>query len=675
MKARERGQPSVVQRRAAAHEGVRLRPPIYGIRHADSPGAPLPASVQSKMERSLGADFSAVRVHEGMQAPAIGAQAFTRGSDLHFAPGQFQPHTSAGQRVIGHELAHVVQQSQGRARASTSIGGVGIDGSASLEHEAEQAGQRAAEGRSSSLARGGSPPASGSGVVQRRVEQNTFKSFLEHQAALQERVRAAPGDFKYLYTTVGFEHEFAQMEDGPLHGVDHVELSRSSAPDMPFTGIPFVLETDAANAVELVSPPFLLETKSSGFGHWKSSRKPVPLAEDVEQVDALIRTALHGAVLGERVVNPAYRRGGFADQYVRLSKTMAEMVGDLRDKTGIDFPVDQDVQIEAFQLSPAGRTRFDAVAAADNVPVSPSLVASQTLRDIRVVPSNKGGGITTQVNFATDALTADAMQREADTDERARPGADGDGIIAAFRAAEATIRTALVGRGELSAGLRAFYSALSRTLSGQIAIPYMTYFRERQEAALAQHVRMGDLAGANLDAMGLAEGISSHVKDTSSVWVKDMVLNLGLGLLERAEWTQVRARVLDADVVAAIVAAVDVNVSDRWPANLRVATRQAIVASTRTALAEVARVIQADIRPQTWWGFSDRKRDLHFGQQADEVRLEFAQHRARDIGPRQDTFIRSEAVQTALWGDRRLHVVETRADVDKALALLKKVGG
>jgi hypothetical protein len=674
----------LVQRRARAHprEGVRLAPPRYGIHHADTGGAGLPAPIRHEMEHALGADFSKVRIHEGPLARSIGAQAFTRGTDVHFAPGQYQPHTSSGRQVLGHELAHVVQQSQGRARASTQVAGVGVDASPQLEHEAETAGQRAAGGRSGGLASTGaitSPKpiaASSSSVVQRRVDANTFKEFLASQADLQARARANPGRFKYEYTTVGFEHEFGQMTDGPLHGVDHFEISRSNGPAMPFTNIPFVLETDAANAVELVSPPFLLETKSSGFGHSKSSRKPVPLAADVETVDGLIRAALTTSVNQhrQRVKGAARKYGGFDYDDVYTTKTMTEVAAALQASTDIDFPLDQDVEVEPFQLSPAGTTRFGAAPALDGVPVSPNLITHQTLGGIHVKPSEKGGGITSQVNFATDAATADTMQREADADDTLRPGADGDGIVTAFRTAETTIRTALIGDAEVSAGLRSFYGALARSLSGQIAVPYMAYFHDRQADADAQHVRMSELVGVSADALGLAEGISSHVKDTSSIWVKDMVLNLGLGLLERAEWTQVLARVTDVGAVQDIEAAVDVNVSDKWPALLRAGTRGVIVAATTAALGEVARAIRQDIRPQSWWGFSDRKRDLHFGRPANEARLEFAQHRARDIGPRQDTYIRSQDVQTALW-DRRLHVVETRADIGDALKLLKKVGG
>ncbi|MFB2881583.1 DUF4157 domain-containing protein [Floridanema aerugineum] len=78
-------------------------------------GEPLPESVRSFMEPQLGADFSGVRVHTGSQASSLnrelGAQAFTRQRDIYFGVGQYTPETVEGQRLLAHELTHVVQQS------------------------------------------------------------------------------------------------------------------------------------------------------------------------------------------------------------------------------------------------------------------------------------------------------------------------------------------------------------------------------------------------------------------------------------------------------------------------------------------------------------------------------------------------------------------------------------
>jgi hypothetical protein len=105
-------------------------------------GSPLPAPLRARMEAALGADFSSVRVHIGPQAGRLGALAFTMGNDLYFAAGQFQPDTQRGQQLIGHELAHVVQQRQGRVRADGN--GVTLVHNQALEAEADRLGARAA---------------------------------------------------------------------------------------------------------------------------------------------------------------------------------------------------------------------------------------------------------------------------------------------------------------------------------------------------------------------------------------------------------------------------------------------------------------------------------------------------------------------------------------------------
>jgi hypothetical protein len=66
------------------------------------------------MEPRFGHDFSRVRVHTDSKAAesarAVNALAYTVGRDVVFGAGQHVPGTSAGQRLLAHELAHVVQQ-------------------------------------------------------------------------------------------------------------------------------------------------------------------------------------------------------------------------------------------------------------------------------------------------------------------------------------------------------------------------------------------------------------------------------------------------------------------------------------------------------------------------------------------------------------------------------------
>jgi len=80
-----------------------------------SGGQPLSASSHKYFASRLGYDFSHVRIHNDSQANqsarAINAKAYTTGNDIVFASGQYSPDSQPGQRLLAHELAHVVQQS------------------------------------------------------------------------------------------------------------------------------------------------------------------------------------------------------------------------------------------------------------------------------------------------------------------------------------------------------------------------------------------------------------------------------------------------------------------------------------------------------------------------------------------------------------------------------------
>jgi hypothetical protein len=86
-----------------------------GIRAGLSAGRPLESGTRTRMESVFGTSFSHVRVHDdarGAQlSSALSARAFTLGSDVAFSAGAYRPGTPAGDALIAHELAHVVQQS------------------------------------------------------------------------------------------------------------------------------------------------------------------------------------------------------------------------------------------------------------------------------------------------------------------------------------------------------------------------------------------------------------------------------------------------------------------------------------------------------------------------------------------------------------------------------------
>ncbi len=89
------------------------------LRESRGGGVPLAAASRALFEPKLGRDLGAVRVHADPSAhhlaDAMGARAFTFGSDIYFNRGEYTPANERGRRLIAHELAHVVQQAQAPA--------------------------------------------------------------------------------------------------------------------------------------------------------------------------------------------------------------------------------------------------------------------------------------------------------------------------------------------------------------------------------------------------------------------------------------------------------------------------------------------------------------------------------------------------------------------------------
>ena len=106
----------VIHRRANGNDGhstASEAPPVVDAA-LRAPGQPLDGAIRQPMESRFGRDFSDVRVHTSSAAAesanAIDALAYTAGEHVVFGEGQYQPESSAGQKLLAHELTHVVQQ-------------------------------------------------------------------------------------------------------------------------------------------------------------------------------------------------------------------------------------------------------------------------------------------------------------------------------------------------------------------------------------------------------------------------------------------------------------------------------------------------------------------------------------------------------------------------------------
>ena len=96
----------------------------------------LPDNLKAGVENLSGYSLDDVKVHYNSSQPAtVQALAYTQGTDIHVAPGQEQH--------LPHEAWHVAQQMAGRVEPTTEVGGMPVNDSAGLEHEADVMGAKA----------------------------------------------------------------------------------------------------------------------------------------------------------------------------------------------------------------------------------------------------------------------------------------------------------------------------------------------------------------------------------------------------------------------------------------------------------------------------------------------------------------------------------------------------
>ncbi len=113
---------TVVDERSAAADSIKHRLSVWrkASGQAASGSASIPNATGSldgvtrgRMESALGTQLGDVKVGTGGEsaeaASQLGARAFAVGNQVHFGAGQFSPGSKEGDRLLAHELTHVVQ--------------------------------------------------------------------------------------------------------------------------------------------------------------------------------------------------------------------------------------------------------------------------------------------------------------------------------------------------------------------------------------------------------------------------------------------------------------------------------------------------------------------------------------------------------------------------------------
>lgn len=108
--------------------------------HPPSNQTGLPDALKSGIEGLSGLAMDDVKVHYNSARPAqLRALAYTQGTNIDVAPGQ--------EKHLPHEAWHVVQQKQGRVKATMQMQGLPVNDDSVLEREADIMGAKAARPR------------------------------------------------------------------------------------------------------------------------------------------------------------------------------------------------------------------------------------------------------------------------------------------------------------------------------------------------------------------------------------------------------------------------------------------------------------------------------------------------------------------------------------------------
>lgn len=198
--AADRVAPHIQRFSAEAGAQAGMAPPSVD-RALANPGAPLEPALRGDMEQRFGHDFSRVRIHSGPLAEQstrdVDAYAYTVGSRIVFADGQFAPHTRSGRHLLAHELTHVVQQGGAPAPALQRACRSAAQCTAPSQGNAVQFGDRVeAESEQNAIASGGVVGANG------------------HAGCTLPRHATRATNFETLATTAGLGATIAPGIDG-----------------------------------------------------------------------------------------------------------------------------------------------------------------------------------------------------------------------------------------------------------------------------------------------------------------------------------------------------------------------------------------------------------------------------------------------------------------------------
>ncbi len=367
-------------------------------------GAAIPASIRSRMEQRFGADFSSVKVVIDPELAKASTQAFTTGDTIRSASSQILSGSPAGDKLLAHELTHVVQQRSGRVGKGD---GDQADPDPSLEAEAQRQGEQVA---------GDEPASVGGGPDQSAPSRESVPKAAPTQSAPAQRAGPAIpiiiwGGKALAATTL-----------------DHfIDFAIAAILGLPAPG----LADDAINfAINLV--PFL--------GEAKKVKKIAKLFELVDKVSDFVKRMKTLNKGGKRLLDNIVRESGKLREaidslelekakaafgrligHVREGQVAAKLGGESGEKlifTGMDKLRDgtklgTDIDVVFKEGNDVVFGEVKALSAGNPVPGTKSWDEFMAKADIKLDAAKKYSdleGVTTKLRYYVDEISDEARQ-------------------------------------------------------------------------------------------------------------------------------------------------------------------------------------------------------------------------------------------------------------------------
>ena len=484
-----------------------------------------------------------------------------------------------------------------------------------------------------------------------KLSVKDVRSYVATQSELQQLVAKDLAAFRGFFTTVGFEFEFAQSEKGgPLSGVSHLELARTDQL-MPITKLPFLIETDASNAIELVTPPFLFPVENGN---------PLPDGDEIEAVDKMFKDGLSNAP------SPQNKKGALLAR-VDAKQTFSGMINAIEKLIGIKFIFNEKIEILFENLSPnivPDALRGILEQRADEKGL---VVDKRKLEEIKVKEIVKGGkGVSSHVNVALDfASYAKILELQ----QSRSPIEKGVPLFS-------DLKLYLMGCFEQTvfpANLGSFVRLIVEKLIGLPSVFYQLKLREMQRIWMQQLKESSEVKIDKQDYYAPAT-MSSKVKDSGSVWAKDHLLSLlqhALGTIEDAE-QRVEVRAQLADVLKSGKKKIEL-------AKIKEILSQLLVVGYQSPPWNTLRLDDLDGLMTDFEQRLNNSLDTLIGALESDAFIASQPSRElyghsddRIIGAREDTYLDSQAVNKPSFFGDRLFVAEFRTQ--DAPTLIKSLG-